>query len=285
MSYSIFYDKLFVKLSDDKYIFMALAGDNNVYRWNNNYTRQVRSRDWQSLTYVLNGDIIGNLKDVEATCGDDLVRYVERYKDEATEAEIKKRWGYYTALKFYKRSGLTYGNYVGFYKTGIEQAKTIEELAKENIYLRAYHYSDKTDLPILPAIFRTTEEFWDFYYNIYPKYTAQGINIYLTYDNEYSIECFMHNNWLTRKNERNANKKDTSHIDTWYYLKGYGGYFVKFTKRSLLYNYNKNKAFKTVSLAAAKRKVDAVNRRLKAKFGSDTDIQYEVETIKKDLVV
>jgi hypothetical protein len=135
MSYSIIYDKQFIKVGD-KYIPFVIAGDNNVYDVYNNK----RSRDCSPLMSSNR-----NFLSTEKTLLDQLIQnrnssfenWKHDKKDNGEEICLKDfddSYGYYTALHIGGRSA-TFSQYGGIFKTGIRKALTIEQI-RERFQIR-----------------------------------------------------------------------------------------------------------------------------------------------------
>lgn len=127
MSYSIIYDKQFVKVGN-KYIPFVIGGDNNVYDLYNK-----RSRDCSPLM-LSNRNFLSTEKELL----DHLIQsrnssfdYNKQYKkengEEITLKDFNDAYGYYTGLHIGGHSA-SFSQYQGIFKTGIRKALTIEQI-------------------------------------------------------------------------------------------------------------------------------------------------------------
>lgn len=146
MSYEILYRRLFVKLSDTEIIPIVEAGSNNVYEATGNGRK--RSRYWQNFSFISGGKTIVSPKEIETkidTYRQEVIdrnaesnkRYVAEGKTEWVDEYSDKMWGYFTAISIYGRStrGTSFNMYKNYILNGIKEAVTVEELAKNNIYV------------------------------------------------------------------------------------------------------------------------------------------------------
>lgn len=227
MSYSIFYNKQFIKVSekDKTFIPMLEAGDNNVYESNNR-----RARDWQ------NQPIKGKLIASEA----EILAYVNELND-TYKAEDKE----YDETQFGWKSGLqiksrycTFGNYKGFYVTGMRQALTVEELVSFNvrIVLALSYYTQealkKKGKAIKPSVDITTtkqlEETIAEWTNFYGS-----VNFHLTYGSDWGLEK------IRKSRQRAKKEKEQVIVDSFYALKDeQGRYFLRKLKYGFSYSYH-----------------------------------------------
>jgi hypothetical protein len=150
MSYDILYDKQFVKLPDGNFIPMILAGSNNVIeaRYNGRGVGR-RARDWFSHDYVLKNSksryfgteklIMKNVQDCIDNCVERNANVKKDYETKIyTEEEVKNSFGYFESLAIGNQSTgkATAKKYYNFYKNGIKNALTIEELHKLGIHVK-----------------------------------------------------------------------------------------------------------------------------------------------------
>lgn len=132
MSYTILYDRLFLRVpssegGEDKFLPMALAGDNNVYDgWGRSPRR--RSRDWQPLIL---GDPFNILKDKKTLINDPQQR--ENILRERCEDYDPKNFGYFDGVAIGGASTrkTTFAMYKNFFHKGVEQAITLERFIEE----------------------------------------------------------------------------------------------------------------------------------------------------------
>jgi len=87
MSYTIFYERLFIDLGEGRFIPMAIMGDNNVWEWDD----KRRARDWQCLSFRQSSYPIATTQDI-------ILRYA-KIKDDDISDKIKGR-GFVPAKSF-----------------------------------------------------------------------------------------------------------------------------------------------------------------------------------------
>lgn len=114
MSYHIVYKRQFVDVGDGRYLAMILSGDNNVYEPVSN--RRCRNWDaYHSTSFTL-----------PALTEDEIMKGCDKLIKESVYHE------------FFKWNGKFVGkNIKGFFKNGIKEAVTIEDLISNNIVLSA----------------------------------------------------------------------------------------------------------------------------------------------------
>ncbi len=244
MSYSILYDKQFVKIGENQYIAMVLTGDNNVWEAGS----RKRARDWYADTWLMGGKFIGTEQEIISGIDNFRQREIDKKKDEPDETYHYKdeKFGWHVGVAIYGKGtgNTTFGNFKGFYLTGIKQAMTIEELEKYgvNVELRIPYYSkeamEKAGLEVKPDVTFTSEEQLINTIKEYEEYYKEKFSFYLTFDSEYGLSKI--------KRERSyANrkaKKPVQHINVhrFYVLKGLNvdGFFNKNTSRGYKWSYN-----------------------------------------------
>lgn len=132
MSYSILYDRFFLRVpssegGEDKFLPMALIGDNNVWEYPRGRNgAQRRSRDWTPLT-LGSPDI---LKTKEFLLNEPFDR--DRLCRERSKDYDPERFGWFEGVAMKGRScaGTTLNMYKNFFHKGVEQAITLEQFAE-----------------------------------------------------------------------------------------------------------------------------------------------------------
>lgn len=264
MSYDILYGKQFIKVDDNRVIPFVLIGSNNLYEAGNN---NKRVREW-SNTYahsegkrviVENDTLLANIDKYREQTMERCAENVKEYKDESW-AYDDKRWGYHTSVAMYGKhtSTTSFGMYKSFFKNGIKEAMTVEELydAHVTISLRVSPYYDAKEfeamnVKVLPTVYiKTTQQLIDTIAE-YEAYYA-GVKSATLYISESGMEWFMR-----RKPKRKVDKKETKHIivKEYYVLKAIntGFYFFRNTKYGYKYSYHaiSGKAFHSEAKAKA----------------------------------
>lgn len=133
MSYDIFYDKQFVKVNENTFIPMVLAGSNNCTEWSPR-GRERRSRSWFNFAYLLNGSVAGSLDEMLKIQAGVKQGLIDSNGDEYSD----KSFGYFTGLSAGGGCKMTYGQYLGIAKTGCAKALTVEQLRQENITISIF---------------------------------------------------------------------------------------------------------------------------------------------------
>ena len=259
MSYEIIYDKQFIKVCEDGYIPMVLAGSNNCTEWSPNSTRERRERSWfswspQNKTIFSLGDLIANATESR----DSLVKNYDDYDD--------KSFGSYSGIAINGSYG-TFGSYLSMFKTGCKKALTIEQLKKYSVNVtlttghRYNNLEEKYGLKPFTRVAKSNEDFIDVYAlmveylkgtgimpqvnfsymsedtpkrirrEMFPKVKRQkGFQVV---DGYWTVGCFY--------NDNDGNLRDTPR----WYLK-------KFTSRSVVYGYDPQLKYLTEKEAKAR---------------------------------
>jgi len=185
LSYSILYDKQFIKLGDNLFIPMVQCGDNNVYEAAGSGRK--RARSWSNDSWIANGKTICSREDIENRVNEirnDAVKRCEEYVKEYDEswAYEDKRFGYHTGIAIYGKhtSKTTFGNFKGFYMSGCDGALTVEELLKYsvNVCIRLPYYCKE----------EIEKKGLECKQNVYPKTTEELLNTIKEWDEYYGNE-------------------------------------------------------------------------------------------------
>jgi hypothetical protein len=244
MSYTILYAKQFIKIDEARVIPFILQGDNNVYE-----TDRKRARDW-SNSRMFNRTIITSketlLQEIERFKQDTIERCNEDVKQyDGTWAYDEKRFGYHTGIAVGARhtTKTSFGMFKNFFVSGINNAKTIEELAELgcSLAIRVSEYDKekitKAGLEVKPTVnFTSTEqavatiEEYEAYY--------KGHNIYL-YIYAYGMDR------VVEKTKKTKTPKQKIKVDQYFQINTPFGLFVKNTSRGFQYSRWNAKAFRT----------------------------------------
>jgi hypothetical protein len=275
MSYTILYAKQFIKIDEARVIPFILQGDNNVYESN-----RKRARDW-SNTRMFNKTII--------TSNETLLQEIERFKQDTIErcnedvkqydgiwAYDEKRFGYHTGIAVGAKhtTKTSFGMFKNFFVSGINNAKTIEELRKLgcSLGIRISTYDNKNiieaGLEIKPTVnFTSTEqaiatiEEYEAYY--------KGHNVYL-YIYAYGMDR------VVEKSKKTKTPKQKTKVDQYFQINTPFGLFVKNTSRGFQYSRWNAKPFRTEK--AANKSLDT----LKNNF---PQYNFTVELVQKEAYV
>jgi hypothetical protein len=152
MSYTIIYDKQFIKAEKDgKEVFLPMVynGSNNCYESKGRGNGR-RSRDWSLFTYILNGKKFGTLSEmlnnVEAyrtkiIKDNELqnIKYTDEGHSDYCDVYNDERFGYFTALAIGGSTHTTtFGKYANLFKSGCKNALTVEKLKEMRVNVRLY---------------------------------------------------------------------------------------------------------------------------------------------------
>ncbi len=260
MSYSILYNKQFVKVGDDLYIPMVEAGDNNVYE-----SDRKRARSWYDQKYVTNGriwatsgQILAKIDSIREERIESNRRTIEAGYLDAGDTYDDKRFGWHEGIAIYGKhtSNTTFGMYRNFYKTGIERALTVEELVDKGVSLcmKVYYYKHE-DITSggkeirNDVLFTSTEQLVD------------TVNEWLEYYGEMADRVFLYfrDSWtlteLTKSQARKTKRrKEWVETKSYYVLEGTNGgngYFVKNMRNGYRYAYTSTGAKKFLTEKAA----------------------------------
>jgi hypothetical protein len=278
MSYTIFYNKQFIKVDDTRVIPLIEVGDNNVWEVDN----KRRARDWSVMTGMTGGKLIVTndelMKNIEGFRTDTIESnkaYLEKHPDTSIGGYSDAAWGYHIGWAMYGKStrSSTYQVYKNFFLNGIKNAMTIEELRDNDvtITLSVYRWKD-TDITdkgyeIKPDVtFTSTQHMLDTLAE-YLAYYGDKFKLILR-------ECGMWRMVQHRKTE-NHNKRAEIHnnrkaitVDEWYALKFEDGYYVAAKRGGFRYSYYSSgaKPYMTEKDAnIALRKINANKNNLAAK--------------------
>lgn len=261
MSYDILYGRQFIKVDDKRVIPFMLIGSNNCYDLNNK-----RARDWNNSYAHTDGRriIIDNdtlLASIDKYREDTMNRCaqdVTQYNDESW-AYDDKRWGYHVALAMYGKhtTGTTFGAYKSFYKTGIKEAMTIEELYEEGvrISIQLTSYYDKKEfeehfVSVVPTVtFKTTQELIDTIaqYEAYYK----GVKSATLWLSESGMDSYLERKRRLNRLVKQSKEKKRITVNEYYVLSAGNAYFIRNRKHGYEYCYSavSAKAFMTEKAA------------------------------------
>ena len=265
MSYSILYDKQFIKVGDNLFIPMVQCGDNNVYEAAGNGRK--RARSWCNDKWIANGKTICSRQDIEQRVNEirnDAIERCEGYVKEYDESWSyeDKRFGYHTGIAIYGKhtSKTTFGNFKGFYMSGCDDALTVEELIKYdvNVCVRLpYYNSVKEDIKKKgleskeTTYVKNTEELintikeWDEYY-------GNDIVYYVDFGSDWGLKN------IKRERSKNKKRKEREWVETKVYyvlegINGGNGYFVKNLKYGYRYAFTSTGAKKFIDEKSANK--------------------------------
>lgn len=241
MSYDIFYRKQFVKVDDKHVIPMVEIGSNNVWEGDN----RRRARDWNNteLGKAFNTIIVSN-KQLMANLERIRQSEIDRTKDrgENEEQYTDKRFGWFTGFALYGKhtSSTTYGNFKGFYQSGIDNAMTVEELMEQGISVSLYpspyakEAAEKAGLEMKPRVcFATTEYMLAVVKEYTEYYKDSGVNLWCSLNGDHNIDWLEKQRKIARKKVKVVRVK--KEVSEYYVIHTGEGYFIKNTKYGYKY--------------------------------------------------
>jgi hypothetical protein len=269
MSYDIIYDKQFVK-ANDKFFPIVLVGSSNCFEVGTRTRDGRRSRSWCNDTYICNfkqyatrEEIMARVEEIRQGLIDRNKKHNEEYikegKPEWVDHYSDDRFGYYSgiALRTANTSNTKFSDFKNLYKTGMDKALTVEQLAEEGVYvdIHTHSYNNETqdkckelNIEFLkPAYPKTTEELLETVEKFENNYKDKGISWFIEFDNggkyfENKIRRIRQKYFPKRR--RNYTHKE---VDFYYTVTepAYGEYFAKLTSRGYRYGYSPIHRFET----------------------------------------
>ena len=244
MSYTIFYEKTFIKTSNDKYLPMVISGCNNLYEWNN----KKRVRNWNCL--VLDNYLYTS---------EEIVKYIEDWREsDRKHYEDDKEFGDipYAGARLSTKSDTTFKDLIAFVKHGINRAIDFNEFIAlgYSVIFKSYegdfYKTPKTEKELFEIVNEAIQHEKPIYVElslseenvkflrkkIYPKKPSQYKKVLKTYPHYFVIQ-HNDNGYYTVKNRK------------WSYSYCYDIYFAKKFKTELqAEKYNKFSNFKVVKI-------------------------------------
>lgn len=266
MSYSILYNRQFVKVADDLFIPMIEGGDNNVYESN-----KKRARSWYNHRYVTDGA-------VWASSGT-ILSSIDKIREERIASNLRsvsagflgqgdlyndKNFGWHEGIALYGRrtTGTTFSMYRNFYKSGIERALTVEGLLEKGVtlHMKIYYWKPE-DITSKGKEIRYDVQFTS------TENLVESVNDWVEYYGDMAdrIVLYYRDNWaltelIKSQAKKKAKKQDWVETNTYYVLEGTNGgkgtnggsgYFIKATARGYKYAYTSTGAKKFLTEKAA----------------------------------
>lgn len=247
MSYSIIYNKQFIKVGDNQFIPMIEGGDNNCYEAYGSGRK--RARSWYNHTYLLNGkqygteeEILANIDKIREDRIEASKQRVEQYGNDDWEYS-DERFGWHEGIAFYGKgtTSTTFKHFKNFYRSGIKNALTIEQLKEfgvevgihvyywkeEDITSKGFEIKPRTNFESTQHLIDTIKEWEDYY--------GKEVSFYLHFNNDWALERIA----KKKREERRKNRKEKvrKEVDEYYVLENDNGYFVRNTARGYKYSY------------------------------------------------
>jgi len=270
MSYTILYDKQFVRLSNGQIIPMVLAGSNNCYEITRNGQR--RERNW-TIWYVSPNFSI-NPDDLLQKVQSEISNVINKYKNEWAEngePNPSEHFGYYIGVSFYGKHpyDLSAKQYFNFFRNGINKALTIDELDKINVHLEIYPYvryvhdeklGNQIREVLLPSeVIYSEDKYWKVidkwneWFKQFPEY-EKYVTLNITYMGYW--ENILNRIKHFRRTIQSKREKQKVEQTYYYVLESSTGYLVRYIRNGYKYTMRP-------SLAKAFRTEQEANRYLK----------------------
>jgi len=280
MSYSIFYNRCFIKATDkdgqDYIVPMIQAGSNNCTQISRK-GREIRERSWEGLKYFTDGKIIGTPEEILKGIDDERSQRIERANNNVKEyndtswAYDDKRFGYHASIALAGRStsGTSFSAFRAFFSNGIKNAVTIEELIKNEVHIRLFVSSYSVEkikekgLEVKETFYpKTSEELLE-KAKEYQEYYGELNCCYITVDDN-SMEHYFYKRKLQNKIKRqNKPKKQKQEVESYFVFKSTEGFFVKLLKYGYRYSYQPNYSTKKVK---TEKEAQTYLKKLKERF-------------------
>lgn len=254
MSYTIIYNRLFIKAKDQNevnyYAPMILCGSNNCTQISQKTGKEIRERSWNSFKWATGGKNIATEQEILTKIDEDRLERmksaeenVEQYKDKSW-AYDDKNYGYHSSIQFSGRSYTTFSAFRSYFANGMKNAYTIEELLKHgiNVVLHVSSYWEKefkeAGLEKKPDVYIKTSEELIEKTSEYDAYYKKTGGCFIQFSSEYSVDMFLDR--LKRERKYNKPRKETQFVDveSYFVLGNKHGFFVKYTSRGYKYSYD-----------------------------------------------
>ena len=287
MSYSLIYDKQFIKAEKDgKEVFfpMVYGGSSNCFDIGKNRRNGRRSRSWYLSNRVLNGKYFGTL--------DEMLKNIDEYRDELIKSNKErneryiadgnasfadeyedKRFGYFVALAIGSYERTTFGTYKGLYKTGCKKALTVEQLRQFNISvsistfiyndkdLAAFKEAGKEEIYFSPATSQELIEKIE-YFEEYIK-GFHGVSLdFSIYADEAQMKRIRKRMFPTKKTARTIKEIEEYFV---IYISNYG-YLYSYRGSSFRYTHYQNSGKKFLTKKEADKKAKELSSRFSEKY-------------------
>jgi hypothetical protein len=274
MSSEYIYDKQFVK-AKDVFFPIILCGSSNCFECGNGNRNGRRSRSWWNDTYMCGQDqppyatreqIMARVDEIRQRYIDSNEesnkRYIAEGKPEWCDTYDDKRFGYWAAISVGSSGtrGTSFAAFKSLFKTGMDKALTVEQLAAEGIYVEVSTYQywsyntetkqhneksdeamkcEKLGIELLKSVTpRTTEMLLKTvdHYKEHYKDTGIGWSVTFTDDGKW----FERSIRIVRQKYFPKGRKEyeTKQVDHYYTVVApkVGGFFIKFTSRGYRYS-------------------------------------------------
>lgn len=254
MSYTIIYNRAFIRIDDKRVLPILEIGDSNLYEANGRGNKRVRN--WSNVYSFTKGKIIIDENILIENIDGINTKYAEQYREPDRESYDPDRFGYFSGIKLYGRrwNGNTFKAFRSYFVNGCKTALTVEQYAENDIYFNVYVYVYDTN-PITDAGLEIKPY-------VYPKTTEElvnTINEYTEYYKDVRDKCTIYVGLLgaynlKRLRARTRKEKELVEIPFYFVLvNSQGHYLYKKTKYGYRYTWHVNsqsKIFETEKAAA-----------------------------------
>lgn len=204
MSYEILYTRQFIKINDNLFAPIILAGSNNCYECGRGGRDGRRDRSWWNDTNIIEHKQFASKEDILA--GLDRVRQhiIDRNTERVEEAKVKgdfnedvyndERFGWWSsiAISGAHTSGTSFSMFKSFYLTGIKKALTVEQLVEGRVDIKvySYYYNEESKKEVeakgvkfLEAVYpKTTNDLLETVKIFEDNYKDTGFSWYVSFD-------------------------------------------------------------------------------------------------------
>ena len=282
MSYSIFYERQFIKIDEHRVIPFVLCGDNNLFYSGSN---NKRVRDWCNIRSF--GDIIVNNEAVEEQCmqlrADVIKRNEENKKQYGSWDDYKDElFGCFVGVSMRGNStrNTTFNMYKSFFVGAVKTAMTVEELREQgfNIFVTSGCMGEdfrKEGLKPFTFVPNTSKELEEFIIEQSKKIEGKGLSFWV--ESTISERSFKQFKKQFKKQPRVKKEKV---IDKYFVINctNSHGYFFKHKRHGYKYAFDINGARIFLTEKQAEKSV----KKLEAKFGEGL---FPIEKVEKKIAV
>jgi hypothetical protein len=247
MSYDIIYNRQFIKVDEQQVIPFLEMGSNNCYEATG--TGRKRARDWGNSFGFTNGKMIVSneelLKEIDKLEEDTKKSCLDYSKQHGEGWEYNpKRFGYHVGVSFYGKhtSGVSFNSFKSYYKNGIKEAMTIEELLENDITitLHVYRWLDEhitsKGLEIKPDVTFTSTQHMIDTIKEYKEYYGNKTTLYLRCNGGWLIERMKKR--IAQSKRKQRKEKKPIDVNEYFVLKNSdSNYFVRNTSRGYRYSW------------------------------------------------
>lgn len=272
MSYEIIYDKQFIKVAEDKFVPMVLAGSNNCTEFING--RERRERSW--FPWTIDNKLVNSLEEMVAYANRLRENSIKTHQERKevnptwwTEDYSDKEFGWFVGIAINGSTRqTTFGQFKGVFTTGSQKALTIEQLKEAfvDVYVENHYYTNeeraKINIQRYLKVVNSGEELLEAIeeFNEIFKGTGQRASIRFSGMRE-STPKFLRLKHFKKEAKPKAEKKEIL-VDKYFtIIAPNGGYFAKRTRSG--YRYADYPYLKFLTEKEAQRKVDKLGDKYK----------------------